>query len=153
MPSSSSSSQDGWSSSIFFILQNHMLQMQNFITLKARLSFSEAMSKIITWFVSRRLDAQCINDSLIDSEGRAAQTSRIHFKISFHGGAFALLASVLFIFDFSCSQPISYFSVQLALKVLFHETSGAWTYFVHQRTAQAENLTQDIWRTYLASFR
>ena len=120
-----------------------MLQTQNFITLKARLSFSEAMSKIIPWFVSRRLDAQCINDSLIISEGRAAQTSRIQFKISFCGGAFALPASVLFN-DFSCSQPISYFSVQLALKVLFHETSGAWTYFVHQRTAQAENLTQDI---------
>ena len=41
-----------------------------------------------------RLKTQCISDSLIISEGRAPQASRIHFINSSHGGAFKLLASI-----------------------------------------------------------
>ena len=114
---------------VFFILQNHKLRTQNFTTLKARLFFFFRQWIRLSGDPSvRRLNAQCINNSLVISEGTAAEESRIHFRIFFRSCAFKLPASVSLLIP-SVANQSSYFSVKLALKILFHETSGAWTYF------------------------
>ena len=98
------------------ILQIHMLQTQICTALKAWQFFYEAMIRSSRDPSVGRLNAQCINDSLIIFEGRATQASRICFVIFLRSGAFKLPTSVSLLIPFLANQLL-YFSVQLTLEV------------------------------------
>ena len=112
----------------FLNLAKSKLRTQNFTTLKST-NLKQLIGSSCDLSVAR-LSAQCVNNSLIISEGRTAQAPEIHFIISFLSSAFKLSTSISLLILSAVNQS-SYFFVQLALIVLFHETSGAGTYIVH----------------------
>ena len=74
------------------------------------------------------VSAQLLKERITNSLSRLSQASRTHLTISRRGGPRMFPAAVN---EWAPSAiQASYFSVTLALKGLFHATSGAWIYLV-----------------------
>ena len=74
------------------------------------------------------VSAQLLKERIINSLSRVCQASRTHLTISGRGGPRMFPAAVN---EWAPSAiHASYFSVTLALKGIFHATSGAWIYSV-----------------------
>ena len=75
------------------------------------------------------VSAQLLKERIIHSLSRVSQASRTHLTISGRGGPRMFPTAVN---EWAPSAiHASYFSVTLALKGLFHATSGAWICWVH----------------------